>query len=91
VTSHWSVAGTLARNYKALTVNANALYLREDKLWTSGGVTAGIDMCLSMPEADHGRWIATRVDRQRALSTRRVGHQGQYSSELEQQAGRTGH
>lgn len=90
VTTHWSAADALARSYGAITVNANALYLRDGKFWTSGGVTAGIDMCLAMLEADHGRWLATRVAKQLALSTRRVGNQGQYSSELEQQAGRYG-
>lgn len=90
VTTHWSATDALARSYGGLTVNANALYLRDGKLWTSGGVTAGIDMCLAMLEADHGRWLATPVAKQLALSTRRVGNQGQYSSELEQQAGRYG-
>jgi transcriptional regulator GlxA family with amidase domain len=90
VTTHWSAADALARSYGSLTVNANALYLQEGKFWTSGGVTAGIDMCLAMLESDHGRWLATRVAKQLALSTRRVGNQGQYSSELEQQAGRYG-
>ncbi len=90
VTTHWSAAAELARTYKALEVNSNALYVRDGTIWTSGGVTAGIDMSLAMLESDHGRWLATCVAKQLALSTRRVGNQGQYSIELEHQGGRYG-
>jgi transcriptional regulator GlxA family with amidase domain len=69
-------------------VEADALYVEDGNVWTSGGVTSGIDMSLAMLEADHGRWLATRVARQLVLSARRVGNQAQYSVELKAQAGR---
>lgn len=90
VTTHWSVAGELARRYPGVTVDPAPLYIRQGSIWTSGGVTAGIDMCLAMLEADHGRWLAARVAKQLALSRRRVGNQAQYSLELQLQAGRYG-
>lgn len=87
-TTHWSAAPTLQRRYPAVSVEPEALYVQDGKVWTSGGVTSGIDMCLAMVEADHGRLLAAQVGRQLVLSARRVGNQAQYSPELRAQAGR---
>jgi transcriptional regulator GlxA family with amidase domain len=87
-TTHWSVADALRRHYPSVQVEPDSLYVQDGKVWTSGGVTSGIDMCLAMVEADHGRWLATRVAQQLTLSVRRVGNQAQYSTDLEGQAGR---
>jgi transcriptional regulator GlxA family with amidase domain len=62
--------------------------VQDGRVWTSGGVTAGIDMGLAMVEADHSRTVAARVAKQLVLSSRRVGNQAQYSLELHGQAGR---
>ena len=87
-TTHWSAASTLRKHYPAIAVEPDSLFVQDGKLWTSGGVTSGIDMCLAMVEADHSRWLAARVAKQLVLSSRRVGNQAQYSLELQGQAGR---
>ena len=87
-TTHWSAAETLQKLYPTVRVDADSLYVADGDVWTSGGVTSGIDMSLAMVEADHGRWLATRVARQIVLTARRVGNQAQYSVELTAQAGR---
>jgi transcriptional regulator GlxA family with amidase domain len=87
-TTHWSAAEALQKRYPRVRVEADALYVEDGNVWTSGGVTSGIDMSLAMVEADHGRWLATRVARQLVLTARRVGNQAQYSVELRAQAGR---
>lgn len=87
-TTHWSAASTLRRLYAKTSVEPEALYVHDGRVWTSGGVTAGIDMCLAMVEEDLGREVAARVARQLILSTRRLGNQSQYSRVLDLQAGR---
>ena len=87
-TTHWSAAEALQKRYPRVRVEADSLYVEDGNVWTSGGVTSGIDMSLAMVEADHGRWLATRVARQLVLTARRVGNQAQYSVELTAQAGR---
>ncbi len=87
-TTHWSVASALRRAYAKTSVEPEALYVKDGRVWTSGGVTAGIDMCLAMVEEDLGREVAARVARGLILSTRRLGNQSQYSRVLELQAGR---
>ncbi len=87
-TTHWSAAEALQKHYPTVHVEADSLYVADGDVWTSGGVTSGIDMSLAMLEADYGRWLATRVARQLVLTARRVGNQAQYSAELTAQAGR---
>jgi transcriptional regulator GlxA family with amidase domain len=87
-TTHWSAVSALQHHYPAVRVQADALFVQDGAVWTSGGVTTGIDMCLAMLEADHGRGLATQVAKQLVMSSRRVGNQSQYSAELQAQAGR---
>jgi transcriptional regulator GlxA family with amidase domain len=87
-TTHWSAAEVLRKHYPMVRVEADSLYVKDGNVWTSGGVTSGIDMSLAMVEADYGRWLATRIARQLVLTARRVGNQAQYSVELNAQAGR---
>lgn len=86
-TTHWASAHLLAQYFTQVAVEPDALYVQDDKAWTSGGVTAGIDMCLSMVEQDLGRWVAARVAKQLILAVRRMGNQSQYSLALETQSG----
>ncbi|KFX70090.1 AraC family transcriptional regulator [Pseudomonas taeanensis MS-3] len=88
VTTHWSAAATLDRHYPNISVEADAIYVQDGRLWTSGGVTSGIDMCLGMVEHDLGRWVASRVAKQLILPVRRLGNQSQFSLVLDAQAGR---
>ncbi|MEI8146886.1 MAG: DJ-1/PfpI family protein [Alphaproteobacteria bacterium] len=79
VTTHWSAADRLQEAFADLTVDADALFVRDGALWTSGGVTAGIDMALAMVAEDHGSALAQAVAQQLVLSVRRPGRQSQFS------------
>ena len=79
VTTHWSVADRLALEYPLLTVDRDALYVRDGPVRTSAGVTAGMDMALSLVEEDLGRDVALRVSQQLVMFFKRPGGQLQFS------------
>ena len=85
--THWSAAAELARRFPAVQVDAQSLYVEDGRVWTSAGVSTGIDMALAMVERDHGREIATKIARRLVLQMRRPGHQSQFSSLLAAQGG----
>ncbi|HWH31350.1 MAG TPA: AraC family transcriptional regulator [Egibacteraceae bacterium] len=70
-TTHWSVCGALARRYPAVTVEPDPIFVRDGDVWTSAGVTAGMDLALALVEDDHGRDIALAVARRLVLFLRR--------------------
>ena len=82
VTTHWRWAEQLARQYPDLEVDADALFICDGDIWTSAGVTAGMDMALAMIEADLGRESALDVARGHVLFMMRPGGQSQFSAEL---------
>jgi transcriptional regulator GlxA family with amidase domain len=82
VTTHWSRAGQLAREYPALLVDAEPLFIQDGPIWTSGGVTAGIDLALALVEADLGAGAAQTVARWLVLFLRRSGGQSQFATEV---------
>ncbi len=86
-TTHWEGTSLLRRHFSGIEVEPDALYVQDGKVWTSGGVTSGIDMSLALVEQDLGRWIAMRVAKQLILAARRLGNQSQFSATLEAQAG----
>lgn len=79
-TTHWSFAQRLAREYPAVDVQADPIYLRQGRIWTSAGVTAGIDLALALVEADHGPDLAQRVARELVVFVRRPGGQNQFAA-----------
>ena len=79
VTTHWAVAGQLARAYPSVTVEADALHVRDGKLRTAAGVTAGLDLALALVEEDLGREIAMKVAGQLVMFFKRPGGQMQFS------------
>ena len=79
VTTHWALADRLAIDYPALTVDRDALYVRDGPVRTSAGVTAGMDMALSLVEEDLGRDVALRVSQQLVMFFKRPGGQLQFS------------
>jgi transcriptional regulator GlxA family with amidase domain len=81
-TTHWSACGELTRRFPAITVDANAIFVRDGAVWTSAGVTTGIDMALAIVEADHGRALADRIAARLVLYVRRPGFQSQWSEAL---------
>jgi transcriptional regulator GlxA family with amidase domain len=82
VTTHWSACDTLARLFPAIEVDADRIYVRDGNVWTSAGVTAGMDLALALVEHDHGGELALAVARQLVLFTHRPGGQSQFSVQL---------
>ena len=82
VTTHWKFAADLAERYPKLQVDANALYLRDGKFYTSAGITAGIDLALALIEEDFGAQVALGVARELVMYVKRPGGQEQYSEPL---------
>ncbi len=79
VTTHWAVAEALAERYPAARVEADAIHIRDGKLRTAAGVTAGLDLALALVEEDFGRDLATRVASQLVMFFKRPGGQMQFS------------
>jgi len=81
VTTHWAFAGRLAREFPAIDVDPDPIFVRSSEtVWTAAGVTAGIDLALSLVEDDHGTEIAQTVARWLVLYLRRPGGQTQFAA-----------
>ncbi len=81
VTTHWAFAGRLAREFPGINVDADPIFIRSsDTVWTAAGVTAGIDLALSLVEDDHGTEVAQTVARWLVLYLRRPGGQTQFAA-----------
>jgi len=81
-TTHWSFCARLAREYPNVRLEPDAIFVRDGKLTTSAGVTAGMDLALALVEEDHGREVALRVARELVMFLRRPGGQSQFSAQL---------
>ncbi|VXB67162.1 GlxA family transcriptional regulator [Massilia sp. 9I] len=86
VATHWEGTALLARAYPALTVDPDALYVEDGKVWTSAGITTGIDMCMALVARDLGDAVANAVARMLVVYARRPGYQSQFSPVLGAQA-----
>lgn len=86
VTTHWRYADDLAARYPDLQVDANALFIKDGRFYTSAGITAGIDLALALIEEDAGRVVSLQVARDLVVYLRRPGGQAQYSEPLEFEA-----
>jgi transcriptional regulator GlxA family with amidase domain len=80
VTTHWKFLDTLQRRHPSLTVDGDAIYINDGHVWTSAGVTAGIDLALALVEHDHGGDIAQAVARDLVMFLRRPGGQSQFAA-----------
>jgi len=80
VTTHWARAKQLADDYPRLTVDADPIYRRDGDVWTSAGVTAGIDLALAMVETDYGADVAQTVARWMVMFLHRPGGQTQFAT-----------
>ncbi|MEP4193847.1 MAG: AraC family transcriptional regulator, partial [Sneathiella sp.] len=85
-TTHWLGCDRLAQDYPDIQVDKDALFVKDGKVWTSAGVTTGIDMALVMVEQDLTAQIANDIARRLVLYARRPGHQSQFSSLLQAQS-----
>ena len=81
-TTHWSVCDALAERYPDVEVDPDPIYVRDGDVWTSAGVTAGMDLALAMVEEDLGRDVALAIARRLVLFLRRPGNQSQFSAQL---------
>ncbi|SFG50701.1 GlxA family transcriptional regulator [Methylobacterium gossipiicola] len=87
VATHWTACDALARRYPAACVEPDPIFIRDGTLWTSAGVSAGIDLALALVEADLGRAVALAVARHLVVFLKRPGGQAQFSTALSLQAG----
>jgi len=78
-TTHWRFAARLQREYPAIRVQADRIYVEDGTVWTSAGITAGIDLALALIEADHGMALSKAVARELVVPHRRAGGQSQHS------------
>ena len=85
-TTHWSAVEDLQRFRTAVEVDGDAIHIEDQGVWTSAGVTAGMDLALAMIEADHGRAVALAVARRHVVFRIRPGGQSQFSAELAAQS-----
>ncbi|WP_321897258.1 GlxA family transcriptional regulator [Burkholderia cepacia] len=85
-TTHWAVADALRDKYPAVRVDADCIFIREGRIWTSAGVTAGIDLALALVEEDFGLDVALDVARDLVVYLKRPGGQSQFSAHLVSQA-----
>ena len=81
-TTHWASAAELARRYPGVLVDPDPIYLRDGRVWTSAGVTAGMDLSLALVEEDLDREAALTIARHLVLFLRRPGNQSQFSATL---------
>ncbi|HXX69099.1 MAG TPA: DJ-1/PfpI family protein [Polyangiaceae bacterium] len=80
--THWSACAQLASFRPQVSVDANAIFVQDGNVWTSAGVTTGIDMVLAMVQEDHGRRVADAIAARLVLYARRPGFQSQFSDAL---------
>lgn len=84
--THWSEVEALKRFRPAVQVDGDAIHVEDRGIWTSAGVTAGMDLALAMIEADHGRKVALAIARRHVVFRIRPGGQSQFSAELAAQS-----
>ncbi|MET0707442.1 MAG: GlxA family transcriptional regulator [Tardiphaga sp.] len=84
--THWSVCDELSRRFPAVHVEPDPIFVHDGPVWTSAGVTAGIDLALALVEEDLGRAAALAVARYLVVFRKRPGGQAQFSTALSLQA-----
>jgi transcriptional regulator GlxA family with amidase domain len=82
VATHWMYTDLLADQYPRVTVEADAIFVHDGNVWTSAGMTTGIDLALALIEEDAGREVALSVARILVVYLKRAGGQSQYSALL---------
>lgn len=84
-TTHWAYLDRLARLAPKARLDRDALYVRSGNIYTSAGVTAGMDLALALVEQDHGKAVALAVAQELVLFLKRPGGQSQFSRHLQAQ------
>lgn len=83
--THWRYCDRLTEEFPKLSVQTNRIFVQDGDLWTSAGVTAGIDLALALVEADFGRDLSLKIARELVVFARRPGGQNQFSTALQSQ------
>ncbi|MEQ9198150.1 MAG: DJ-1/PfpI family protein [Parvibaculum sp.] len=81
-TTHWAYAPTMRKRFPKVSVEDDAIYIRDGNIWTSAGVTAGMDLALALIEEDLGREMALTLARHHVMYLMRPGGQSQFSAQL---------
>lgn len=89
VTTHWGRAEALARRYPGVHVEQDRIWMKDGNLYSSAGVSAGMDLALALVEEDLGVEVAVAVARAMVVYLRRPGDQSQYSAPLRLQSAET--
>ena len=84
-TTHWQFVHLLRQWYPKAQIDDDAIFVRDGPIWTSAGITAGIDLMLALVEQDHGHGVAMSVAKNLVLFLRRSGRQAQFSQALQRQ------
>jgi transcriptional regulator GlxA family with amidase domain len=87
-TTHWRRAPQLAQRFPNVRVEADRIHVKDGNVWTSAGITAGIDLALAMIEENLGAGVAADVAREMVVYAKRSGGQAQHSALLELDAPR---
>ena len=82
-TTHWGSTDDFARRYPKVKVDADRIFIRDGDVWTSAGITAGIDLAMALIEDDLGAEVARGVAQQLVVHQRRPGGQSQFSALIE--------
>lgn len=82
-TTHWEFSQQFQQRYPNVKVDTDPFYIRDTNIYTSGGVTSGIDLALALVEEDYGRELALHIARKLILPLKRPGYQAQFSRLLE--------
>jgi transcriptional regulator GlxA family with amidase domain len=85
--THWGRCAEFARRFPAVHLDPDPIFIRDGNIWTSAGVTAGIDLALALVEADLGQRFALSVARRLVVFLKRPGGQAQFSATLALQDG----
>ncbi|MEM7404286.1 MAG: GlxA family transcriptional regulator [Pseudomonadota bacterium] len=85
--THWGSCEALARAHPHIRVEADPIFVRDGNVYTSAGVTAGMDLALALVEEDHGRGTALQVARDMVMFVKRPGSQAQFSAHLAAELG----
>lgn len=84
-TTHWAFAEKMAKEFPAVNVDPEPIWVKDGNLYSAAGATSGIDLCLALVEEDHGRKVALEVARMLVVFLCRPGNQAQFSVSLREQ------
>ncbi len=84
--THWAMCDMLGERFPAIKIDRDAIFVQQDNMWTSAGVSAGIDLALALVEADCGREVAMEAARELVVFLKRPGGQAQFSELLQSQS-----